>query len=251
MKTIFKRIYRQAGLIQQLGLSPYLRYRFASKGAKIRLHIGGYDVVVRKGTPDLGVAISCLNGEFDILKYLLPAGYSGTIVDAGGYIGTATLALKNIFPKSKVIVVEPSEDNLSLLKENLAQISDVQIVYGALVGTSEKTIQLNNRGTGEWGFTVVGAPKDNPNSMPLHSAPAYRLSDLVSDGENIGLLKLDIEGGELNLLENDMSSLQKIEVVFAELHDRIAPGCKQKYLEFSENRILIKDKGEKYLSIKR
>ena len=250
MKNLLLSIYRQLRIISKIGLASYARYRFASKGTRIKIPVAGHEVVVRKGTPDLGVAISCLNGEFDVVKHLLPTDYSGTIVDAGGYIGTATLALKNIFPKSKVIVIEPSEDNLSVLKENLAETSGVEIVYGALVGTSEKTIQLNNRGTGEWGFTVVSAPKDNPNSKPLHSTPAYRLSDLVTNGDKIGLLKLDIEGGELNLLENNMNSLQEIEVVFAELHDRIVPGCEQKYFEFSKDRILIEE-GGKHLSIKR
>ena len=65
------------------------------------------------------------------------------------------------------------------------------------------------------------------------------------------MLKLDIEGGELSLLENDMESLRNIDAVFAELHDRITPGCVDKFFEFSKDRILIKDKGEKYLSVKR
>ncbi len=251
MKPILKRINQQVRILKKVGLASYFRYIFSKKGSKNRLGVAGYDVVVRKGTPDLRVAISCLHGEFDILKHLFPADYNGTIVDAGGYIGTATLALKKLFPNAKVIVIEPSEDNLLVLRENLKDISGVEIVHGALVGTSEKSIQLNNRGTGEWGFTVVSVPKDKPNPAPLHSTPAYRLSDLVSDDEEIGLLKLDIEGGELNLLENDVNSLHKIEVVLAELHDRIVPGCVQKYFEFSENRIIVKDKGEKYLSIRR
>lgn len=251
MKTFLKAIYRHLRILQRVGLASYLRYQVTSKGALVTIPIAGHDIRVRRGTPDLSVALSCLHGEFDLVKHLFPADFDGTIVDAGGYIGTATLALKGLFPQAKIIVIEPSEDNLSVLRENLAGTTGVEIVHGALVGTPEKTIELHNRGTGEWGFTVVSDPHDNPNTSALNSTPAYRLSDLKPEGETIGLLKLDIEGGEYSLLENDMASLLDIDVVFAELHDRIVPGCEKKYLDFSKDRILIKDGGEKYLSIKR
>ena len=251
MKAIAINVYRTLRVIHAIGFANYLRYKSTSKNKLVRLVIKGQIVAVRKGTPDLGVAISCLNGEFEILRHLFPENYDGIIIDAGGYIGTATIALKNIFPSAKLIVIEPSSENLEVLKQNVANLQDVKIVHGALVGTSETNIQLNNRGTGEWGFTVVERPSDKPNASFLQETPALRLSDLVNEGEKIGLLKLDIEGGELSLLEHDMDSLRSIDAVFAELHDRIIPGCVDKFFEFSKGRVLIKDKGEKYLSVKR
>lgn len=251
MKNLSIRVYKILRLIHALGIASCLKYLSTPKGKLVRLAIQGNTVSVRKGTPDLNVAFSCLNGEFEILRYLLPEHYDGTIVDAGGYIGTATIALNDIYPNAKMVVIEPSNENLEVLRQNVAHLPNVKVIHGALVGTTEKTIQLNNRGTGEWGFTVVDKPIDNPNASFLQETPAFRLSDLVKEDEKIGLLKLDIEGGELSLLENDMESLRNIDSVFAELHDRITPGCVDKFFEFSKDRILIKDKGEKYLSVKR
>ena len=251
MKNFAIKFYIALRLINVLGVANYFKYRSTFKGKVVKLVIKGHVVAVRKGTPDLDVAVSCLNGEFEILRYLLPANYNGTIIDAGGYIGTATIALKDIFPSAKLIVVEPSSENLEVLKQNVENLQSVKIVHGALIGTSETSIQLNNRGTGEVGFTVVAKPTDSPNASFLQETPAFRLSDLVKEDENIGLLKLDIEGGELSLLEHDLESLRNIDAVFAELHDRIVPGCVDKFFEFSQDRILIKDKGEKYLSVKR
>ena len=251
MKNLAIKIYRTLRLIRVLGVATYFEYISTSKRKLVKLVIKGHTIAVRKGTPDLGVAVSCLNGEFEILRYLLPENYDGTIIDAGGYIGTATIALKDIFPSAKMLVIEPSSENLEVLKENVANLQGVKIVHGALVGTSETSIQLNNRGTGEWGFTVVAKPTDSPNASFLQETSALRISDLVSEDERIGLLKLDIEGAELSLLEHDMDSLRNVDAVFAELHDRITPGCVDKFFEFSKDRILIKDKGEKYLSVKR
>ena len=246
-----KKFLKQIRLAKTIGFSSYLRYKLAKPGAELKVEISRKKIFIRKGTPDLGVAISCFSGEFDIVKYLFPKDYSGIIVDAGGYIGTSTIALKQIYPKAKIIVVEPSQHNLAILKKNLEGISNIRIVYGALIGSSQKTITLNNRGTSEWGYTIVSKPLDNPNAKPLHKTPAFRLRDLLDKREKIGLLKLDIEGGEFDLLKKDMKTLKKIPVVFAELHDRIITGCEEMFFKFSKSRILIKDRGEKYLSIRR
>jgi len=246
-----KNFLKQIRLAKKIGFSSYLQYRLAKPGAQLKVEISRKKIFIRKGTPDLGVAISCFSGEFDIVKYLFPKDYSGIIVDAGGYIGTSAIALKQIYPKAKIIVIEPSQNNLAILKKNLEGISNIRIVYGALIGTSQKTITLKNRGTEEWGYTVVSKPLDNPNAKPLQKTPAFLLKDLLGQHEKIGLLKLDIEGGEYDLLKNDIKTLKKIPVVFAELHDRIISGCEEMYFKFSKNRILIKDRGEKYLSIRR
>ena len=109
MKSLLIKIYRQLRLIHELGIFNYSKYRSAPKGKLIKIVIKGHTITVRKGTPDLGVAVSCLSGEFEILRYLLPENYDGIIVDAGGYIGTATIALKDIFPSAKLVVIEPSK----------------------------------------------------------------------------------------------------------------------------------------------
>ena len=246
-----KNFLKQIRLVKKIGFSSYLKYILAKQGAEIKVKILRKKIFVRKGTPDLSVAISCFTGEFDIVKYLFPKDYSGIIVDAGGYIGTSAIALKQIYPKAKIIVIEPSQHNLAILKKNLDGLSNIRIVYGALIGGSQKTITLNNRGTSEWGYTIVSKPLDNPNAKPLHKTPTFRLRDLLDKREKIGLLKLDIEGGEFDLLKKDMKTLREIPVVFAELHDRIIRGCEEMYFKFSKNRILIKDRGEKFLSIKR
>ncbi|MEL6542003.1 MAG: FkbM family methyltransferase [Pseudomonadota bacterium] len=236
-------------LARKLGLRDFARFKTARSGAEVPVTIWSHDVVVRKGTPDILVAVHSLTGEFKALRGLLPDDFDGVIVDAGGYIGTATLALRKLYPKARIIVLEPSEANLMVLRQNLAGVENVQIVHGALVGKERASITLLDPGKGEHAFTAVERPKTNENAAAMHEAPAYTLSQLVEDGSEIGILKLDIEGGEVDVLEHDMETLRGIKAVFAELHDRINDGCTRLFTEFSQGRVVVRI-GEKRLSVK-
>jgi len=244
-------MHDQVQLLNKIGRQNFMDYQNAQQGELVELKIDGSRVFVRKGTPDLRVAVSCLTGEFEVLRYLLPKDYSGNIIDAGAYIGTATIALRKLFPHAKITAIEPSTDNLQVLRKNLENYKDIDVVHGALVGGSSKKLNLKNRGTGNWGFSVVEAPKDKIDAEKIQEVKTFRISELVKNKENIGLLKMDIEGGEVDVFENDMETLCKIPIVFAELHDRIIDGCSNLFFKFSGNRIVVKDSGEKYLSISR
>ena len=122
-------------------------------------------------------------------------------------------------------------------------------ILGALVGRKSGLVELRDRDTGEWGYTIVAQNTDHPNPTVLHSVPSYTLSDLPTMGSQIDLLKLDIEGAEVDLMTYDSDTLQSLPFIFVELHDRIKKGCEDTFYEFSKNRVIIKDHGEKYLSV--
>ena len=87
--------------------------------------------------------------------------------------------------------------------------------------------------------------------MSLHLTPAFNLLSLGIPAEKVGILKIDIEGGELDLFKSDSKSLKKINVIIIELHDRIVKGCTKAFFEFSKDRIIIKNYGEKFVSIRK
>lgn len=238
------RIFRNAGL------RGCLKYYLAEKDGIVHIPFGDRKIFLRKGTTDLRVAAGSLSGEFKVLESCLPREYSGIIVDAGGYIGTSAIAMRDIFPRAGIIVIEPSPDNIAILRKNTASLDNVKVVHGALVGRKRKSVLLKDRHTGKYGYTVVGSPRDSRDAGSLHEVPAYTIDQLGVDVSRIGILKLDIEGGEYELLENSADLLCRIEVVYAELHDRIVEGCSTLFREFSRNRVLICTKGEKYLSVR-
>lgn len=251
MKRYLRKLIVQARIIYKISIYQYFLYVITPKSKSRTLTLKGHRILVRKGTPDLEVAVSCLFGEFQTLRYLLPPNFSGVIVDAGGYIGTAAIALRDIYPNAKLIVIEPSPDNLTILKSNLDTFDNVVVIEAALVGRHTPNVKLNNRDTGEWGFTIVPNPADNSNPTLIGTVDTVQLSDIAEQHGEIRLLKLDIEGGEFDLFKHDFLSLSNIDIVFAELHDAIVDGCTTSFLEVFRDRVIVKDKGEKYLAVRR
>lgn len=242
------RIYLR--LAREIGMRDAVKIGKARPRQRVDITLDGRPIRIRKGTPDLSVARTCFGGEFEVLRGLKLAEYSGVIVDAGGYIGTSAIALAELYPAARILVIEPSRDNLEILRHNIRPYPKVEVIHGALVAKQTGTVQLRNRGTGEWGFTVAARPLDNPEADVLEDTPAVTLATLGVDPDEIGLLKLDIEGGERDLFENDAATLDSIDHIFVELHDRIVDGCKAAFLTFAKDRTAVETSGEKYLSSK-
>ena len=254
MKSIMnfiRSVRRDAPIV---GYCPYLRYRYKSyRGQKkpMTVEIAGQSIHVRPGTPDLIVAFQSLRHEFDILAKALPSSFSGIIVDAGGYIGTAALKLSTMYPEATIVSIEPSDTNFVLLLRNIENTPKIHAIKAALFTESDKAVPLQDRGTGDWGFSIA---LSDPSSAKgdLGDVMTITLEDIAArfPGQAIGLIKLDIEGGEHALFKDPASILQDIPAVFVELHDRIVPGCTEAFLTFSATRWIVNAGGEKLLSLK-
>jgi FkbM family methyltransferase len=249
---ICKILLRHLRFAVHVGLSEYFRYFKARDKEIVSIKMKYGSIYLRKATPDLSVVVNCLlRGELDVCKKYIEKSYSGVIVDAGGYIGTSALALSDLFPNAKILVIEPSLENLKILKMNVSKNEKIRVICGALVGSDLETIMLKNRGSGEWGFTTVDKPINDLSTKDLHEVTAFKLSNLGVDVADIGLLKLNIEGGEKDLFVNDQKTLSLIRVVVTKLHDRIVMGCSEAFKNFSENRLVFKDNNKNYFSIKK
>lgn len=238
-----------ARTINKIGLKKYIEYKIK---AVSRHNFGNDEILVRRGTPDLGVALTSLNEEFSCLKYLLPKDFKGLIIDGGGYIGTAAIALHKIYPKARIITIEPSSENYNILIQNIAKYSQITPIKAAISCESGGKLTLRNRGTGTWGFTVIKKPQDNPDSSSIEHVDTISIEDIykMSDCNEIGIIKLDIEGAEKELFQKNAFQLNKSKAIIAELHDRIEDGCTSSFFKFSRERTVIKVDGEKFLSVK-
>lgn len=170
------------------------------------------------------------------------------VIDIGANVGLITSQMcRLVGPRGSVWAVEPIPRNIQRLHElaNLNLLPQLKIIEGALSNvTGEASIRLPTGHQSGWAsFTASWI---TGGSLPT---PTWRLDDLVGpDSGRIRLIKLDVEGFELQVLAgatrtlnsmrphvmcefNDIvlkdagASSKELLRVFAELGYRPSPGC--------------------------
>ena len=224
----------QGGYLRRQGnfLPTYLYSGLAIAGLRLPISVSlpPYRLSIRPNTPDLRVARELVNGTFrEAIRAAEPLQY-GFIVDAGGYIGTAAIAFADAFPDALIVSLEPSRLNFEMLCKNTKHLPNVVALNKALSSRVENAT-LSDRNTGEWGFTLVQNPLDCPAPKRLHDTLTTTIPQLLRDfgKDGIDLLKLDIEGAERDLFIDRPKWVSSTRVIYAELHDRIQPGCQNAF----------------------
>ncbi len=235
-----------------VGIWTYVTLKTAPRGTVIRAKIRGRRIYLRARTTDLSVAIDSLFDEYEPLAGLLPADFDGLIVDAGAYIGTASIRLTELYPKATIVAIEPSSRNFQLLEQNCKSHPQIHPQKFALSVRVSSTVHLFDPGQREWGFTIVPSNIPVSSRKPMEVVETTTLEQISkSYAKPIGILKLDIEGAEVELFRQSDAVLQAVPVIFVELHDRDVPGCYESFSAFSKDRKVSKGTGEKYLSLLR
>lgn len=253
--TLIRRVRRcasDAGLLLNYG-NRYSSLQFfvnsvLRRKTPLLVNLAGIPVLIRSKTPDLEVALSCLrDGEFQPAISASKSKHR-LIIDAGGYIGTAAITFARAFPESTVVTLEPSPANFAVLAENVRSYKNILPLPKAL-SNHDGQIELFSRATGEWGFTTIrqSSPSSSVTTIDCISVPTL-LRELNRDG--IDILKLDIEGGEKTLFAGDTQWMQVVDLVIAELHERIAAGCTRAFYAATSSMRAVYCGGEKVMAVR-
>ena len=209
------------------------------------LTIGNIPIKLRAGTSDEKVAKSVLQeGELQPLSGLSNI---HTIIDGGANIGVTALAFAEMFPGATIIAIEPEDENFALLQENTKQNNNIITLNCALASCTGEQVLLD-RNTGPWGYCLSKA--DDAITSRRQTVKCRTLDDIVNEYslDSIDILKLDIEGGEKDVLESSGGWIDLVRVLVAELHDRITPGCSRAFDKATAAFDSIKASGEKQIA---
>lgn len=147
------------------------------------------------------------------------------ILDCGAHVGLASLWMKRRWPRARITAFEADPEIARLLRANLARngASDVEVVEAAVW-----------RCDGEVTFRAPGSDAGAVEAVAADTGGArirvrsVRLRHWLT--EPIDLLKMDVEGAELDVLDDSADRLHHVRAVHLEVHDfdsarRLLPGC--------------------------
>ena len=130
------------------------------------------------------------------------------IIDVGAHIGVFSLYCRALNDHAPIFAMEPDPQNLLFLKDNLAlnHLEDIHILPQALAATAgerELLISVSNIN-----HRLLLNHEQKNLAMHLVKVPATSLAELPT--KKIDLIKLDIEGGEFEVLKRTPDQFLKI-----------------------------------------
>lgn len=140
------------------------------------------------------------------------------IIDCGANIGLSVLYFQKLHPTAKIIAIEADPVIAEILAQNLKLNScKAEIVQKAAWTTNDSEISFGQAGADS------GSIFSTENVITV---PTIRFKDLLESYSEIELIKIDIEGAEIPVVEDSYTALGKAKFVFIEFHS--FPGQAQK-----------------------
>jgi FkbM family methyltransferase len=149
------------------------------------------------------------------------------IVDAGANIGLTSIYFANQFPNARILAIEPEHANFEILAKNVAPYRNIFPVLGALWGESAE-ISVVDPGLGNWGFVTEAQNNNSISYRPASQKVQGMTIDAILEKyatQQISILKMDIEGAELEVFRNSSSWIDRVDSLIVELHEHTKPGC--------------------------
>jgi len=197
-----------------------LREKLYKKGQIFSVRVPGIrsNVFLRANTSDLQTLcqIFC-HAELDT-----PISRSVSyIIDAGANIGLASIFLANKFPEARIDALEVAQDNIDMLRLNVRSFKNV-VVHPVGLWSRKACLQIVDPTVEPWAIRVQESTEEGSAAIP-----AVGVLDLVATSgyEQIDILKIDIEGAEIEVLDASAAWIDRVKTMYIELHDRDRAGC--------------------------
>ena len=140
------------------------------------------------------------------------------VFDVGAHLGQTTLHFRKSFPTASIHSFEPVDENFNKLKLNTEGKRRIQINQLAL-GSSRGSVMMET-GQSDQAHQVCRNPEKLPGNGEM---PMVRMETIDSYMKNeeiatIDLLKIDVEGYELEVLDGAKDALERrtVKVILAE-----------------------------------
>lgn len=142
------------------------------------------------------------------------------ILDIGAYHGEFTMIARQVFPATSVVMVEPQLQKRDYLLAVAGQLGGDCHVHSCLLGDGSRArCDFHQLDTpfGSTGSSVYPEVSDFPRTTV--SLPMRTVDDLLAElpGRRFDLVKIDVQGAELDVLRGARTALPEVEVLVVEL----------------------------------
>jgi FkbM family methyltransferase len=138
------------------------------------------------------------------------------VVDVGAYVGDWTRMCRRVFPDASILMIEPQAAAQSVLQEISARDRNIDVAHALLGGRSDSQIPFYEAESGSSVLTEweregqqATATIDMTTLDALAADTAFAMPDL---------LKLDVQGYELEILKGAARALASAEAVLMEVN---------------------------------
>lgn len=139
------------------------------------------------------------------------------IFDCGANVGFSTVFFKKQYPKAIVVCFEPSPESFAILEKNVLDnnIKNVELVNVALTNYNGNINFYVNKE-----FDLMSGTLSERSHGSVYECKAKKLSEYTKKYQRIDLVKIDIEGAEMDVIKEikEAGQLDKIDQFIIEFH---------------------------------
>lgn len=180
---------------------------------KTCIHMNRRPVYLRVGTSDLQVWKDIFVG----MEYAVAVkGEPKFIIDAGAFIGLSPIWWAMRYPEALIVAVELDAENFKMLKLNTEHYPNIHPIHAGL-WSHQTMLEVENPGAATWSFRATEGG----------TVPGITVQQIMADYgyDRVDLLKIDIEGGEKEVLQHAGPWRERFGTLVIETHDRYVRGC--------------------------
>lgn len=193
----------------------YEKLLLAQTGGELQKSINGYNATFSIDSSNEFLSLDSYRGEREVLQsFLNDIGPADVVFDIGANVGFFSIFAATNYPSAIVVAFEPHSDNIDRIHRS-ANLEDVDVItYETLLSdhTSFASFPV--------GSSVPGVSDLSMGSSTDHFVPTYRGEELIAshDLPSPTILKVDVEGAELDVLTGFGPVLEQVKVVYCEVH---------------------------------
>lgn len=139
-----------------------------------------------------------------------------TVLDLGCNIGLTVADYANRWPSARIVGVELDEDNAAIARVNTQRLYGVDILRFAIAGENGKR-RYRKHGVDEWAYRLE--PTEEGELVDAISMESAIIFVTGSGAAPVDLVKMDIEGGEAEVLNSPGGWPLRVRHLLVEVHE--------------------------------